>query len=84
MVNITDPLLKKLYGRITEYIDDRANVLMRGGALTHGVSGIPDAFSTAMSYKSEVSYIQALQEMLDLIVEIDRDQYGTKQKEEQY
>lgn len=75
---LTDPLLKKLYGRLSDIIDDRANVLISGGALIQGHAGIVDAANTAMSYNGDVKYIRALQDVLDIIIDIDRDQYGRK------
>jgi len=78
-INITDPLLKKLYGRIVQNVNDRAAILVAGSALTQGHDSLPNAANVGMSYKAEVYYIRALQETLDLIIETDHNQYGTKQ-----
>ena len=81
--NITDPLFRILYNRLLEEIDKRGSVLISGGALGISEKGFGiDAIATAMNYQKAVSYIEALQSVIDVVVEIDHDRYGGKRNED--
>lgn len=75
---ITDPFFRKLYNRLAEDLDNRVNALARGSALAQGEKPGLDAVTTAMKYQEQVSYIQALQAVIELGVEIDHDHYGKR------
>jgi hypothetical protein len=80
---ITDPLFRVLYNRLAEEIDKRGSVLISGGALGISEKGFGvDATATALNYQKAVAYIEALQSVTDLIVEIDHDRYGGKRNED--
>lgn len=72
---ITDPFFKQLYNRLAEEVDSRINTLASGGAFTHGNIGI-DAIATALNYQKQVSYIEALQQVISLGIELDHERYG--------
>ena len=76
--SITDPFFRKLYNKLAEEIDNRGNVLISGGALAYGNGTGIDATTTAMNYQKAVSYIEALQAVIELGVEIDHDRYGKR------
>ena len=75
---LTDPFFRLLYSKIAEEIDDRVNALARGSALVLGANTGLDAITTAMKYQAAVSYIEALQSVLELGIEIDHDRYGKR------
>ena len=80
--NITDPLFRILYNRLAEEIDKRGSVLISGGALGISEKGFGiDATATALNYQKGVAYIEALQSVIDLVVEIDHDRYGKRSKD---
>ena len=80
-VSISDPLLRQLYSRLAEEIDKRGSVLIAGGALGISEKGFGvDAIATALSYQKAVSYIEALQSVIEVLVEIDHERYGKRDK----
>lgn len=82
MPTITDPFFKKLYSKLVEEIDSRVSVLANGSALT-STSGVGiDAVSTAIKYQESVTYIAALQAVVELGIQIDNDHYGNRNKED--
>jgi hypothetical protein len=73
-----DPFFRQLFKRLAEEIDKRAAILISGSALSFSDKGTVDATSTAMSYQKAVSYIEALQSVLELGKEIDQEKYGKR------
>lgn len=80
--NITDPFFKKLYNRLVEDLDNRVNSLAKGSALTIGEKGSVDIEATAMKYQAAVAHIDALQQVIELGIEIDHDHYGKREKDQ--
>jgi hypothetical protein len=79
--SITDPLFRQLYNRLMEEIDKRGSVLISGGALGLSEKGFGvDAVATALSYQKAVAYIEALQSVIGLMVEIDTERYKRKKE----
>ena len=76
--SITDPLFRILYAKISDEIDNRVNGLARGSALILGANTGLDINTTAMKYQAAVAYIEALQSVLELGLEIDRERYGKR------
>lgn len=79
--NIVDPFFRKLYTKLAEELDNRINILTTGGALSIGDTGSVDIQSTAMKYQAAVSYINAIQQVIELGVELDHDHYGKRSKD---
>lgn len=77
-LNIIDPFFRKLYGRIAEDIDNRVNALSKGAAFITGNQGNVDALATALKYQYYTAYIEAMQEVIKLGIELDHDRYGTR------
>ncbi len=78
MPNISDPFFRQLYAKIAEELDNRVNALARGGALVLGENTGLDVNTIALKYQSQVSYIEALQAVIELGVEIDHERYGKR------
>lgn len=81
MPTITDPFFKKLYTKLVEEIDSRVNTLARGSALILGQNTGLDVATTAMKYQSQVSYIEALQAVIELGIELDHERYGNNKED---
>ena len=64
-------------------MSNRIHALAEGSANTHGSDGIMDASATAMRYNGEVSYISAIQSVIDLCYELDHQQYGAPSTDEE-
>lgn len=79
---IIDPLLRLLYLKLVEELDSRVTTLARGSALIQGERIGVDPTATAMKYQEAVSYIQALQAVMDLILETDRERYKKENGDE--
>lgn len=79
--NITDPFFRALYNRLAEEIDSRVNALASGSALVLGEKTGLDPQSIALKYQEQVAYIQALQAVIQLGIEIDYDRYGGNKKQ---
>lgn len=77
MPSIIDPFFKSLYTKIAEEIDNRSTSLLSGGALIHGGIGI-DAIATAVKYQAAISYIEALQFVLEVGQDLDKERYGKR------
>ena len=76
--SITDPFFKKLYARLADELDSRVDALARGSALIP-TSGLGlDAVTTALKYQEAVSYIAALQAVMELGLQIDKERYGKR------
>ena len=80
--NITDPFFKQLYNRLAEEIDKRASVLIDGSALSYSEKGTIDIQATAMKYQKDISYIEALQAVIQLGLELDHERYGKHTSDE--
>lgn len=78
MVNITDPLFRALYNKISEEIENRVSSLAGGAALIPANGLGLDAITTAIKYQEQVSYIAALQFVIEIGLELDRDKYGVR------
>lgn len=78
MSSIIDPFFRKMYKRLAEELDGRRSVLAGGSALSIGEDGRIDAVATALKYKGDVSYIECLQAVINLGLELDREQYGAR------
>ena len=76
--SLTDPFFRQLYNKLVEEIDSRVNALARGSALTLGEKIGVDINATAMNYQKAVSYIEALQSVIELGIELDHERYGRK------
>ena len=76
--SIVDPLFRTLYAKIAEEIDNRVNGLARGSALILGANTGLDINTTALKYQAAVSYIEALQFVLELGLELDNERYNSK------
>lgn len=72
--SIIDPFFKLLNGQLTEKIAQRMTSLASGSA----VRTENDQVTTAEKYAAQTSYIQALNDVLDLCHEIEVDKYGRK------
>jgi hypothetical protein len=79
--SIVDPFFRQMYQKLAEEIEARSNTLVSGGAFIHGNIGV-DAIATAMNYQKAVSYIEALQAVIELGIELDHERYGSKRKTE--
>lgn len=77
---ITDPFFKGLYHKLVEEIDNRVNALASGSALTLGKDVGIDAVATAINYQKAISYIEALQQVIQLGIELDHERYGGRDK----
>lgn len=80
MAIVSDPFLRKLLPKLEEELNDRVNNLARGSALVIGERVGIDIANTAMNYQKSIAYIEALQNVIELSISIDRDQYGTRSK----
>lgn len=81
--SITDPFFRQLYSKLAEELDDRVNSLARGSALILGANTGIDAVTTAMKYQAAISYIEALQAVIELGLEQDKERYRPKNKEDE-
>jgi hypothetical protein len=77
---LTDPLFRRLYERIAEDIDNRVNALSKGAAFIIGSHGNVDAMATALKYQHYTAYIEAMQQVIQTIIELDHDRYSTRNK----
>ena len=75
---ISDPFFRQLYNKLAEELDDRVNNLARGSALVLGAHAGLDAITTAMKYQAAVSYIQALEAVIEHGLDLDKDIYGNR------
>ena len=80
--SITDPFFRQLYNKLAEEIDDRVNALARGSALTLGEKTGIDIAATAMNYQKAIAYIEALQSIIELGIELDHERYGRKKTDD--
>lgn len=78
MPTITDPFFRQLYSKLAEELENRKVMIASGGSLTLGEGAGVDIAATAMKYKGDVSYIEALQFVIELGFDIDREIYGTR------
>ena len=80
----TDPALRQLYKQLVADLESRVSALSQGAAISHVDHGYIDAVATAVRYKSDVAHIQAIQQVIDLCEQIDRQAYGaTKNNEDE-
>ena len=77
-VVITDPLFRILYSRLSEELESRVRALASGSALIHGKDIGIDAVATAVNYQKAVSYIEALEQVIELGIQIDHERYQSK------
>lgn len=76
--SISDPFFKQLYARLADELDSRVDALARGSALIP-TSGLGlDAITTALKYQEAVSYIAALQAVMELGLQFDKERYGRR------
>lgn len=75
---IVDPFFRNLYAKLIEEIDGRGNALIRGSALIQGSGMGVNTTETAMNYQKAVSYIEALQFVIELGIQLDHERYGTR------
>ena len=75
---ITDPFFRTLHSKLADEINSRVSALAAGSAITLGKDVGIDAVATAINYQKAVSYIEALQQVIELCVEIDHERYGRK------
>jgi len=75
--NIVDPFFRSLYLKLSEEIEKRASVLVTGGSLIHSNIGI-DPIATAIKYQSDVTYIETLQQVIELGLQLDHEKYGRR------
>jgi len=70
--NISDPFFRQLHQRLAEEIENRAEAIINGSLVCVG-NGID---LTGIKYREAVAYIQALQQVIELGLQIDHDRYG--------
>ena len=75
---ITDPFFRRLHAKLVEELQSRINALASGSALTLGKDVGVDAVATAINYTKAITYIETIQQVIDLGVELDHEQYGGK------
>jgi hypothetical protein len=80
MTIVSDPFFRKMLPKLEEELNDRVNNLARGSALVIGERVGIDIANTAMNYQKSIAYIEALQNVIELGCEMDRDQYGHRSK----
>lgn len=73
--SVIDPFFRQMYSKLEEELDDRVNALARGSALILGANTGIDATTTAMKYQAAISYIEALQAIMELGLEMDKERY---------
>jgi hypothetical protein len=72
--SIIDPFHRSIYTVVSEAIDKRMVALAGGSA----VRTTNDEVSTAEKYAAQVSYLQAMNDVLEWCMEIENDRYGKK------
>jgi len=75
---IVDPFFNQLYKRLAEELEKRRFAVADGNSLTHGSNGVLNVEATAMRYNSDVSYIRALQDIIEIGMSIDKEIYGSQ------
>lgn len=75
--DLIDPFHRSLYGRLQEVLTDRITQLAGGsaGKITEDTQTVPE------KYAAQVSYIKALQDVLAICEELERDRYGARKKD---
>lgn len=74
MPDLIDPFHRKLYGVLSKDIESRMALLASGSA-----TAIQGAVETvAEKYAAQVSYIKALNDVLDKCHELEVDMYGAR------
>lgn len=70
--DLIDPFHRELYGVLSEELTNRVTQLANGSAakLFHG------ATTVAENYAAQVSYIKALNDVLEKCQELERNRYG--------
>ena len=76
--SIIDPFHRKIYDRLSADIDNRM-VALSGGSATKTQD---DQVSTAEKYAAQCMYLQALNDVLKMCVEIEADHYGARPGED--
>ena len=79
-IDITDPFFRQLYKNLAEDIDNRVNALAKGAAFIIGANGNIDAMATALKYQYYVAYMEAMQSVIELGLELDHERFGTRNK----
>jgi hypothetical protein len=77
-VILTDPFFRQLYTKLVEEIEKRSDLLISGGALMHNNGIGVDPTATAMKYQEAVSYIRALNDIIELGISLEHDRYGNR------
>lgn len=77
--NLIDQFHRAIYAKLSEEISRRMIQLAEGSAKT--IQG-SDA-TVAEKYAAQVSYIEALNDVLDMCQQIENDIYGTKKPDDQ-
>ncbi len=72
--SIIDPFHRALNAALTDLVNDRMISLARGSASRTET----DTATTAEKYAAQVSYIQAIHDVLDKCEELEREQYGKR------
>lgn len=76
---LRDPFHRELRRRLDEKLAARVEHLAAGGATTTDL----EVISTAEKYAAQVTYIQALRDVLAMCDEMDRERYGSNDEEGQ-
>lgn len=72
--NLQDPFHRELHAKLQEHLEARVNRLVSGGA----AQTESDFASTAEKYAAQVSYIQALREVIQICDDLEQDRFGRK------
>lgn len=82
MPNITDPFFVKLFEQLQEMRNDRIGAIIDGRSNVRGNEGLTlDAINTAIKYNKDVAVIETLNEVIELGLRIDYEQFGTRQNQ---
>ena len=77
--DLIDPFHRELYKRLQIEYQDRAAALARGNANQN----VGEIATTAEKYAAQVAYIRALQDVLDVCEELERDRYGARKRDDE-
>lgn len=75
---LQDPFHRRLRNTLLEHRDARIEQLIKGGA----AKSETDTATTAEKYAAQVSYIEAVNLVLDLCMSIEEERYGNTPAEE--
>lgn len=74
---LIDPFHRALYGRLKQKLEACIEGLASGSA----ASALDDPATVAEKYAAQVAYIKALNDVLEVCEELERDRYGVKRED---